>query len=368
MQTAPNTIQLNHESRCQTHSRPAPPDVARFALARHEVATIVFSDRATPPQAPWPLFFSSKGNPSMSQHKKQLSGAYLGVILIWSTTPLGIVWSSQGIHYTFPLFTRMAIGLVVSLLWLSLTRTRFPLDAQARQSYAIAGFSIWAAMLCTYWGARFIPSGMISVIFGLSPIMTGLFAWLWLREDSFSPLKIIGMMLGLAGLSLVFGGSMQLGAAAHWGIAAVLAAVALQAWGLVAVKRIKADVPAVAQTAGALAFTVPLSGLSLIMLGEWPAHVPARAAAATLYLGVFGSVAGFSLYYFLIKHISAGRVALITLITPVTALMLGIMLNGERLTLNIAEGTVMILFGLALYEWGLLSKSGQRLRAARLPD
>lgn len=304
----------------------------------------------------------------MSQHKKQLSSAYLGVILIWSTTPLGIVWSSQGVHYTFPLFARMVIGLAACLLWLALTRTRFPLDMQSRQSYAIAGVSIWAAMLCTYWGARFVPSGLISVVFGLSPIMTGLFAWLWLREDAFSPLKIIGMLLGLAGLSLVFGGSLQLGAHAHWGIAAVLAAVALQAWGLVAIKRVKADVPAVAQTAGALSVTVPLSGLSLAFLGDWPAHVPARAAAATLYLGLFGSVAGFSLYYFLIKHMSTGRVALITLITPVTALLLGMALNGERLTLNVAAGSALVLFGLALYEWGLISKNGRRLRAARAPE
>lgn len=304
----------------------------------------------------------------MSQHQKQLSSAYLGVILIWSTTPLGIVWSSQGVHYTFPLFARMAIGLVVALLWLALTRTRFPTDAHARQSYAIAGFSIWAAMLCTYWGARFVSSGMISVLFGLSPIMTGLFAWLWLREDAFSPPKVVGMLLGLAGLSLVFGSSLRLGSSAHLGIIAVLAAVLLQAWGLVAIKRLNADVPAVAQTAGALAFTVPLSGLSLMMLGGWPSQVPVRAAAATLYLGVFGSVAGFSLYYFLIKHMNAGRVAVITLITPVTALILGMLLNDERLTRNIAEGTALILVGLALYEWGLVSKNGQRLRAARLPD
>ncbi len=304
----------------------------------------------------------------MPKHKKNLASAYLGVIMIWSTTPLGIVWSSQGVHFTFPLFVRMAIGLAVSGLWLALTRTRFPLDAQSRRSYLIAGFSIWAAMLCTYWGARFVPSGMISVIFGLSPIMTGLFAWLWLDEEAFSPLKVIGMLLGLGGLFLVFGGSAQTGANAHWGIAAVLVAVVLQAWGLVTIKRVKTDIPAVAQTTGALSVTVLLAGLSLAVLGEWPEQVSMRAAAATLYLGVFGSVAGFSLYYFLVKHISTGRVALITLITPVTALLLGMLLNGERLTLNIAEGTAMILLGLALYEWGLVSKNGRRLRAARAPE
>ncbi len=301
----------------------------------------------------------------MPKHKRNLTGAYLGVILIWSTTPLGIVWSGQGVHYIFPLFARMAIGLAVCLAWLAFTTTRFPLDAQSRQSYLVAGVSIWASMMCTYWGARFIPSSLISVVFGLSPIVTGLFAWAWLHEAAFSPLKIVGMLLGLLGLSLVFGGSLQLGEAAHWGIAATLAAVVLQAWGLVAVKRIGADIPAVAQTAGALFVTVPLAGLSLAIFGDWPSRMPTRAALATLYLGVFGSVAGFSLYYFLIKHISAGRVALITLITPVTALLLGMLLNGERLTLNATAGSALVLFGLALYEWGLVSKNGRRWGTAQ---
>lgn len=304
----------------------------------------------------------------MPQHKRNLTSAYLGVILIWSTTPLGIVWSTQGVHYTFPLFARMAIGLAVCLLWLALARTRLPMDPQSRRSYLFAGLSIWASMMCTYWGARFIPSGLISVVFGLSPIITGLFAWLWLHEDAFSPLKIGGMLLGLAGLALVFGGSMRLGEAAHWGIAAVLGAVVLQAWGLVAVKRINADIPAMAQTAGALLVTVPLAGLGLGILGDWPAQFPTRTALAIVYLGIFGSVAGFSLYYFLIRHISAGRVALTTLITPVTALLLGMALNGERLTLNVAAGSALVLFGLGLYEWGLVSRNGRRMRATRVAE
>jgi drug/metabolite transporter (DMT)-like permease len=304
----------------------------------------------------------------MSATQKHLTSAYLGVILIWSTTPLGIVWSGQGVHFTFPLFARMAIGLAVCLLWLAFTRTRFPFDPRSRQSYLIAGISIWASMMCTYWGARFIPSGLISVVFGLSPIITGLFAWLWLHEDAFSPLKIAGMLLGLFGLAMVFGGSLQLGADAQWGIAAVLGAVALQAWGLVAVKRIDADIPAMAQTAGALFVTVPLSGLILVLLDGWANQVPLRAALSTLYLGIFGSVVGFTLYYFLIKRISAGRVALITLITPVTALLLGMALNGERLTLNVAAGSALVLFGLALYEWGLVSRNGRRLRATRAAE
>ncbi|MGA7179664.1 MAG: DMT family transporter [Thiobacillaceae bacterium] len=283
-----------------------------------------------------------------------VTSAYLGVVAIWSTTPLGIVWSGQGVHFTVPLFVRMAIGLVLCGQWLVLKRVRLPIDVNACKSYFIAGASIWASMLCTYWGARFIPSGLISVIFGLSPIVTGLFAWLWLQEDAFSPLKLMGMVLGIAGLAIIFSGSTRLGSNGHWGIAAVLMAVTLQAWGLVGVKRLNPDIPAMAQTTGALAVTVPLSGVSLLLLGDWPAQIPARAALAMLYLGVFGSAIGFSLYYHLIRHVEAGRVALITLITPVTALLLGRALNSEHLTMNIAAGSMLILLGLALYEWKLL--------------
>jgi drug/metabolite transporter (DMT)-like permease len=299
------------------------------------------------------VFFLTRKT-AMPAHTQNLATAYLGVVLIWSTTPLGIVWSGEGVHYTFPLFARMAIGLSVCLLWLLLTRTRLPMDARARKTYVIAGVSIWASMLCTYWGARYIPSGLISVVFGLSPIATGLFAWLWLHEEAFSPLKLTGMLLGLTGLGMVFGDSLMLGEDGHFGVVAVLIAVTLQAWGLVVVKRLKAHIPAAAQTAGALSITVPLSGLSFLVLGEWPAHMPARAALATVYLGVFGSVMGFTLYYYLIKHLETGRVALITLITPVTALLLGMTLNGERFTASIASGTAMILIGLVLYEWKLL--------------
>lgn len=301
---------------------------------------------------------------AQATHSSSIGTAYLGVVAIWSTTPLGIVWSGQGVHFTVPLFVRMAIGLAVCVTWLLLKRMPLPLGQDARKSYFYAGVSIWASMLCTYWGAQFIPSGLISVVFGLSPILTGLFAWLWLRDDAFTPLKLVGMMLGLGGLVTIFGDSVRLGSAGHLGIAAVLVAVTLQAWGLVAVKRVKADLSAMAQTTGALAVTVPLSGLSLFLLGWWPTQVPVRTALAMLYLGIFGSALGFSLYYFLVRHIQAGRVALITLITPVTALFLGMALNGERLSLRIVAGSTLILLGLVSYEWKLITNGRAKEIAA----
>ena len=49
-----------------------------------------------------------------------------------------------------------------------------------------------------------------------------------------------------------------------------------------------------------------------------PPGTTLRAGAAIVYLGVLGSVVGFTLYYYVIKHLDAGRVALIMLVTPVS--------------------------------------------------
>ena len=100
--------------------------------------------------------------------------AYIGVIVIWTTTPLAIKWSGEGSHFMFAVTTRMVIAAVLSLLILKATRTPLPWHKPARDTYLVGGLGIFGAMTLVYWGAQFIPSGWISVIFGLTPIMTGL--------------------------------------------------------------------------------------------------------------------------------------------------------------------------------------------------
>ena len=99
--------------------------------------------------------------------------AYIGVILIWSTTPLAIKWSGEGAGYLFGVTARMVIGVLLALLVLALLRRPMQWHRKARLSYLVAGGSIYGAMLTIYWAAQFIPSGWISVVFGLTPIMTG---------------------------------------------------------------------------------------------------------------------------------------------------------------------------------------------------
>ena len=297
--------------------------------------------------------------------------AYLGVILIWSTTPLGIQWSAQGATFSFAVMARMLIGLAICLVLLRATRTEFPFTPAARKLYLVSGLSIFVAMLLTYWGALHIPSGLISVIFGLSPLVTGVFAALWLRSHTLTPLRLLGLALALGGLWFVFGQPWPGDSRATLGTAAVLAGMTAQALGLVWIKRLNVRASSLAITTGSLAVATPLFVLAWVVAdaAQLPADITPRAGAAMVYLGVFGSVVGFTLYYYVIKHMDAGRVALITLITPVSALLLGQAFNAEFIPARGWVGIALIGAGLLLYEWQALLglKPATRTDQERLP-
>jgi len=283
--------------------------------------------------------------------------AYLTVILIWSTTPLAIKWSAQGAGFAFAVTARMLIGLLVAGLILALWRIRLPLHSRARKSYLAGGLGLFGAMTLTYWGSQYIHSGLVSVLFGLSPLVTGVLAVFWLEEAPFSVNSVVGMLLGLAGLAVIFGDSGEIGGVhAVAGVAALLAAVTIYSAGLVMMKRIGDDSPPLATTTGTLAVSLPLFILVWWFFGgDIPDEVPMRASAAIVYLGVFGSVLGFALYYYVIKHLETGKVALITLVTPVLALLLGSLLNGEIVSLRVWAGAALIGLGLTLHQWRALA-------------
>jgi drug/metabolite transporter (DMT)-like permease len=288
--------------------------------------------------------------------------AYLGVILIWSTTPLAIQWSAQGASFSFAVMARMLIGLVVCLLLMRATRTAFPFTPAARQLYAISGLSLFVAMLLTYWGALHIPSGLISVIFGLSPLVTGVFAALWLGERTLTPQRITGLVIALAGLWLIFGQPWPGDGRATLGTLAVLAGMTAQALGLVWIKRLNVRASSLAITSGSLGVATPLFVVAWLVAdaARLPPDMTPRATAAIVYLGVFGSVVGFTLYYYVIKHLDAGRVALIMLVTPVAALLLGQTLNAEFIPARGWAGIALIGAGLLLYEWQALRQLRRR--------
>ncbi|MEJ2591727.1 MAG: DMT family transporter [Candidatus Thiodiazotropha sp.] len=279
--------------------------------------------------------------------------AYIGVVLIWGTTPLAIKWSGEGVGYLFGVTGRMVIGVALALLVLNLMGLRLRWNKLARQTYLAAGLGIYVAMTATYWSAQYLPSGWISVMFGLSPIVTGLMARLWLREQGLTPPRVLALLVALGGLALIFDVGLQGGRNAVLGLVGMLIAVCCHSASAVWIKRIDARLHGLTVTTGGLMVAVPLFLLSWFVQGEsWPAVVDARTFGSILYLGVVGSVLGFALYFYVLRHVETTRVALITLMTPVIALLAGQWLNAEPSDPRVWAGALLIMLGLAAFELG----------------
>jgi drug/metabolite transporter (DMT)-like permease len=279
--------------------------------------------------------------------------AYISIIVLWATTPLAIKWSGEGAGFIFAVTSRMVLGTVCMILLLAICRKRLPAHSRAKRTYFAVALQLYATMMSVYWGAQFIPSGWVSVIFGLSPFLTALFAAMWLKERSLTVGKLLSYLFGISGLAVMFSSAFELNTQAVYGVIAVLVAVSIQTASAVWVKYIQANLPATTQVTGGLLFAMPAYLFTWVIIDNayLPQTLSMTSLASILYLGFIATTVGFALYYYLLIHLSATKVGMIPLISPLIALFLGHTINHEQMTQKIMIGTVLILFALCLHQF-----------------
>lgn len=280
-----------------------------------------------------------------------ITGAYLGLVVIWSTTPLAMVVSLRDFDAIWALALRMGIAALFAHVVMRLAGLRLVLTGDGLRRYAIGALSMYGAMLFTYLGARALPSGMVAVLFGLSPLLVGLLSFLVFRSASPSPLQWLGLVLAVAGLAQIFLQGGRLAAIDTRSVLLVLAGVASYATSALWIKQLPRALPPLVQTTGALWLSALAAFLSLPFLAQAaPTHWPSPAGAIALfYSAAIGSIVAMLFYFFLLQRIEVGTMALTTLITPVFALLLGVLFNHERFRPEILWGMGLILLGLAAY-------------------
>ncbi|MGB1061264.1 MAG: DMT family transporter [Ketobacter sp.] len=278
--------------------------------------------------------------------------AYLAVILVWATTPLGVQWSSEGLSPLAGAFSRMFLAAIIGWIAARLLKVTVPWHRQALKIYAISNIGLFFGLMCVYIGAKYITSGMISVLFGLSPVASAILARFLLDEPPFSLAKWLAVATGLGGLLVIFSQDMTLTDSSYTGF--VLVGIGMLCFSLsgVLIKRHSIDMHPLAQTVGSLTLAAPLYLVAGLFIGLEVDSPHPRAIAAILYLTLFGSFIGFFCYFYILKHLAASSVALVTMITPVLAISLGVFLNGETVTETLAIGASMICTCLLLFYWG----------------
>jgi drug/metabolite transporter (DMT)-like permease len=279
--------------------------------------------------------------------------AYVAIVAIWTTTPLAIKWSGQT-DWFFGVAARTALGalLILPIVWWWST-ARFEWHWSAIRVYLAASLPLLGGMTSMYWAAQYLPSGWIAILFALTPVMTGILAHYCLPDSRLTLKKSLGVLISLAGLLIIFAPNLK-ETHAHlqlMAIALALLSVAFHSYGTVLVKRLNSTLPALHVVAGAL--WVTFMGHFLMApntLLEWP-ELATRESLAIVYAATVGSVLGFLLYFYLLKNVGAIKVALIPVITPVFALLLGHWLNHETLNATVWLGAGLVILGLIVFEW-----------------
>lgn len=212
-----------------------------------------------------------------------------------------------------------------------------------------------------------VSTGLSAILNATTPMFGALVAWLWLGER-LSPWRIAGLVLGLAGVTLLAWDQASFKATAGLaGVWAVLACLgACLSYGLAAsyTRRHLAQVPPqVTATGSQIGATV---GLALPALLTWPAQTPSATAWwAVLVAGVVCTGVAYLLFYRVVLRAGPVRALTVTYLIPLFAVLYGVLLLDEHLTPAMLAGGTVILLGTAL-STGVL-QPGRKLASARDP-
>lgn len=290
-----------------------------------------------------------------SASRWQVSSRYVLLVLIWSSTPLAVVWSVQDVHPMWALTARFILAALLAYAICRVMGLRLPLHKLALQSYLAGSLSLLGAMLLTYLAAPYLASGLISLLFGFAPLVAGLMSFAWVKDQKLFAEQWLGMLIAVLGLSFICLSGER--AFAHpMGIGLIFLAVLCYVGSMFWVKQVHANLHPLVQTTGSL--IISAVGIVMLMPLFWqyfPTHVPSMLTImAILYTVVVASVIAMLCYFDLVQRLNPSTVALTTVLTPVLALLWGVWFNHEHIGAEVIKGVGIVLLGLMLYfvrEW-----------------
>jgi drug/metabolite transporter (DMT)-like permease len=273
--------------------------------------------------------------------------AFFAIYFLWGTTFLAIRIVVEELPPLFAAGARfLAAGVLLFGFMLAKGETR-PSARQWRNLLILSLLMFVAEYGPLFWAEKYVPSGIVSVLAAMIPIITLVLEMLVLRQQTWRVSLAAATVLGFAGVGVL----LLPGGPQHFPVLPCLAILCgCTTWSLGTVLSRSMDLPkARPVTAGA---TMMLGGAILLLLsasfGEMHSvpHVSVRAALALLYLIVFGSLMAFTAFVWLLAHMPATRVASHAYVNPIVAVALGYFAAGEPVTLRTLAGTALVLISL----------------------
>jgi len=200
-----------------------------------------------------------------------------------------------------------------------------------------------------YVGQQFISSATAAVLFASFPFFVASVSWWKCHTEKLSRMAWFGMILGFLGVVAISYDSLGTSQDVFLGTLFLIAGSLASAYGIVIHKRDFSQVNIVV----AANVQMILGGLFLLagalIFDHWSDfNLSAKAVGSVVYLALGGTVVTFLGYYWLLQRIRLTVVSLIAFITPLIAILIGVILADETLSPLIVVGAVMILSSVLL--------------------
>lgn len=265
--------------------------------------------------------------------------------VIWGIPYLLIKIALEGLSVPVLVLARTLIGAAV-LLPLALSRANVrTVAAHWKPLLAFAFFEIIAAWLLLSNAERHLSSSTTGLLIAASPIIAAVLDRATGGTHRLGAIRLAGLAIGLAGVAVLAGPGLTGGGA--WPIAQVLLVATCYAIAPLIAARYLTDVPALPLTASCLAFAALVYAVPAAM--QWPAAVPStRVLVATALLAVVCTALAFIVFFALIREVGPTRALVFTYVNPAVALVAGVIVLAEPLTVFNVAGLALILAGSVL--------------------
>jgi drug/metabolite transporter (DMT)-like permease len=271
-------------------------------------------------------------------------GLFVALSVVWGLPYLLIKVAVDEMEPVVVVCLRAGIAVLV-LLPVALARGALkPIFARWRAVLLLAAVELVGPFLLIASGEQHITSSLAGILIAADPLFVALLALKFDATERATRQSLIGLCVGIIGVATLLGFSPGGDALGLLGGAMVLLAALSYAGGALVIKRFFSDIPPLGSV------TASLSVATLVLLplaaARWPHTVPSSTVIASLLtLSVLCTAVGFLIYFSLIAEAGATRGSLITYVNPAVAVVLGLVVLAEPVTLATLAGFGLIVVG-----------------------
>jgi drug/metabolite transporter (DMT)-like permease len=245
---------------------------------------------------------------------------------------------------------RVLFGLLFGVAVITIQRIRWPRTLKEWIPLLVLGITnIAIPFFLISWGEQSIDSAVASILNATVPLFTILIAHYLLQDDKMTPPKVLGLLMGFAGVVILMSKDIGSSLGSVLGQLAIVLASAFYAGGAVYARKTTHDMPGIMRSAGPLLPATVVMWLAMFLI-ERPVEFPQLGITwiALLVLGILGSGFAFVLSYYLLHEIGPTRTSMVTYLFPLGGVILGVVFLNETLSWQLVFGAALIVLSLVV--------------------